>query len=184
MNTCTARIGAMRSTLSGDTNARPILAGDIASALTDRPKVATGSRAISLGIEMVLAFVSPDKVDLIAPIRRCSAVPSVRSLGSQYVFRSRSSVARRQIALMSIYLPATRACDGRRWETCCRRGLQSCTSLSHAGQFDPFSCGPRWCSASTLNRRERGRSVSVQNNAANVFYALIYMVLFAIPIVA
>src|SRR2546425_7854605 len=141
-----------------------------------------------LGTASVVAFVSPDKVDLIAPI------PQVFSLGfsgfgwvSTLVSLTIFGVAARQIALMSIYfagntslpmvagwdnlLPAWFAKLHKRYRT-------PVNSILFVGVTTlVFSLG------ALIGVKEQ-EAFQFQDNAANVFYALIYMVLFAIPIIA
>jgi amino acid transporter len=141
-----------------------------------------------LGTASVLAFVSPTSVDLIAPI------PQVLSLGfgsygwvSTLISITIFGVAARQIALMSIYfagntrlpmvagwdnlLPAWFAKLHKKYRTPVHSILfVGATTLA-------FSLAP-------LIGVKEAEAFQFQDNAANIFYALIYMVLFAIPIVA
>src|SRR6184192_1451590 len=141
-----------------------------------------------LGTASVLAFVSPAKDDLIAPI------PQVLSLGfgssgwvSTLISLTIFGVAARQIALMSIYfagntrlpmvagwddlLPAWFARLHKRYKT-------PVNSILFVGMVTlAFSL------ASLIGVKEQ-EAFQIQDNAANIFYALIYMVLFAIPVVA
>src|SRR5215831_1040802 len=141
-----------------------------------------------LGTASVLAFVTPDKVDLIAPI------PQVFSLG----FRSAGwvsilisitifGVAARQIALMSIYfagntrLPMVAGWDNLlpAWFAKLHKKYRTpVNSILFVGATTlVFSLAP-------LIGVKEAEAFQFQDNAANIFYALIYMVLFAIPIVA
>src|SRR6267143_508421 len=141
-----------------------------------------------LGTASVLAFVSPDKVDLIGPI------PQVLSLGfssfgwvSTLISITIFGVAARQIALMSIYfagnsrlqmvagwadlLPA--------WFTRLHERYRTpVNSILFVGVITLI-----FSLASLIGVPEQ-EAFQLQDNAAGVFYALIYMVLFAIPIVA
>lgn len=141
-----------------------------------------------LGTGSVLAFVSPDKVDLIGPI------PQVLSLGfsgfgwvSTLVSITIFGVAARQIALMSIYFAGnTRLPMVAGWDNLLpawfaklhRRYRTPVNSILFVGATTlVFSLG------ALIGVKEQ-EAFQVQDNAASVFYALIYMVLFAIPIVA
>ncbi len=141
-----------------------------------------------LGTASVLAFVTPEKVDLIAPI------PQVFSLG----FRSAGwvsilisitifGVAARQIALMSIYfagntrLPMVAGWDNLlpAWFAKLHKKYRTPVNsiLFVAATTLVFSLAP-------LIGVKEAEAFQFQDNAANIFYALIYMVLFEIPIVA
>src|SRR5881392_2899701 len=141
-----------------------------------------------LGTGSVLAFVSPDKIDLIAPI------PQVLSLGfssfgwvSLLVSFTIFGVAARQIALMSIYfagntrLPMVAGWDNLlpAWFAKLHKKYRTPVNsiLFVGGTTLVFSLAP-------LIGVKEAEAFQFQDNAANVFYALIYMVLFAIPIVA
>src|SRR5215471_12522671 len=141
-----------------------------------------------LGTASVLAFVSPDKVDLIAPI------PQVLSLGfgsygwvSTLISITIFGVAARQIALMSIYfagntrLPMVAGWDNLlpAWFAKLHRKYRTpVNSILFVGATTlVFSLAP-------LIGVKEAEAFQFQDNAANIFYALIYMVLFAIPIVA
>ncbi|HVS21594.1 MAG TPA: APC family permease [Pyrinomonadaceae bacterium] len=141
-----------------------------------------------LGTGSVLAFVSPDKVDLIGPI------PQVLSLGfssfgwvSALVSLTIFGVAARQIALMSIYfagnsrLPMVAGWDDLlpAWFTRLHERYRTpVNSILFVGMITlVFSL------VSLIGVREQ-EAFQLQDNAAGVFYAVIYMVLFAIPIVA
>src|SRR5882672_2550616 len=141
-----------------------------------------------LGTASVLAFVTPDKVDLIAPI------PQVLSLGfgsfgwvSLLISLTIFGVAARQIALMSIYfagntrLPMVAGWDNLlpAWFARLHKRYQTpVNSILFVGLITlVFSL------ASLIGVKEQ-EAFQLQDNAANVFYALIYMVLFAIPLVA
>ncbi|HKP36354.1 MAG TPA: APC family permease [Pyrinomonadaceae bacterium] len=141
-----------------------------------------------LGTASVLAFVSPEKVDLIGPI------PQVLSLGfgsfgwvSTLVSLTIFGVAARQIALMSIYFAGnTRLPMVAGWDNL----LPSWFSRLHERYRTPvnsilfvglvtlaFSLVP-------LVGVLEEEAFQIQDNAATMFYALIYIVLFAIPFVA
>ena len=141
-----------------------------------------------LGTGSVLAFVSPDKVDLIAPI------PQVLSLGfsgfgwvSILISITIFGVAARQIALMSIYFAGnTRLPMVAGWDNLLpawfaklhQRYRTPVNSILFVGVTTlVFSLAP-------LLGVKEAEAFQFQDNAANVLYALIYMVLFAIPIVA
>jgi glutamate:GABA antiporter len=141
-----------------------------------------------LGTGSVLAFVSPDKVDLIGPI------PQVLSLGfssfgwvSMLVSITIFGVAARQIALMSIYfagntrLPMVAGWDNLLPEWFARlhkRHRTPVNSILFVGVITlAFSL------ASLIGVKEQ-EAFQIQDNAATVFYALIYIALFAIPLFA
>jgi len=141
-----------------------------------------------LGTGSVLAFVTPDKVDLIAPI------PQVLSLGfgsfgwvSTLISITIFGVAARQIALMSIYFAGnTRLPMVAGWDNL----LQPWFARLHKKYRTPVN-SILFVGATTLVFSlvplvgvKEAEAFQFQDNAANVFYALIYMVLFAIPIVA
>src|ERR1700704_5183194 len=141
-----------------------------------------------LGTGSVLAFVSPDKVDLIAPI------PQVLSLAfsgfgwvSILISITIFGVAARQIALMSIYFAGnTRLPMVAGWDNLLpawfaklhQRYRTPVNSILFVGLITlVFSL------ASLVGVKEQ-EAFQLQDNAASTFYALIYMVLFAIPLVA
>jgi len=141
-----------------------------------------------LGTASVLAFVTPDKVDLIAPI------PQVLGLGfgsfgwvSTLISITIFGVAARQIALMSIYfagttrLPMVAGRDNLLPAWCAKlhqRYRTPVNSILFVGATTlVFSLAP-------LIGVKEAEAFQFQDNAANIFYALIYMVLFAIPIIA
>src|SRR5437764_551919 len=141
-----------------------------------------------LGTASVLAFVTPDKVDLIAPI------PQVLSLAfgssgwvSTLISLTIYGVAARQIALMSIYfagntrLPMVAGWDNLlpQWFAKLHKKYRTpVNSILFVGATTlVFSLAP-------LIGVKEAEAFQFQDNAANIFYALIYMVLFAIPIIA
>ncbi|PYS22192.1 MAG: amino acid permease [Acidobacteria bacterium] len=141
-----------------------------------------------LGTASVLAFVSPDKVDLIAPIPQVfslafSGFGWVSILISITIF----GVAARQIALMSIYFAGnTRLPMVAGWDNLLpgwfaklhKKYRTPVNSILFVGATTLlFSIAP-------LLGVKEAEAFQFQDNAANVFYALIYMVLFAIPIFA
>jgi len=141
-----------------------------------------------LGTASVLAFVSPDKVDLIAPI------PQVLSLGfgsfgwvSTLISLTIFGVAARQIALMSIYFAGnTRLPMVAGWDNL----LPAWFAKLHQKYRTPVN-SILFVGATTLVFSllplagvKEAEAFQFQDNAASIFYALIYMVLFAIPIVA
>ncbi|MDQ2855151.1 MAG: APC family permease [Acidobacteriota bacterium] len=141
-----------------------------------------------LGTASVLAFVSPDKVDLIGPI------PQVLSLGfgpvgwvSTLISITIFGVAARQIALMSIYFAGnTRLPMVAGWDDL----LPAWFARLHVRYRTPvnsiFFVGVITLIASlaSLIGVSEQEAFQFQDNVAGAFYALIYMVLFAIPIVA
>src|SRR5256885_9829834 len=141
-----------------------------------------------LGTASVLAFVTPDKVDLIAPI------PQVLSLGfgsfgwvSLLISLTIFGVAARQIALMSIYFAGnTRLPMVAGWDNLLpvwfaklhKKYRTPVNSILFVGATTlVFSLAP-------LIGVKEAEAFQFQDNAASIFYALIYMVLFAIPIIA
>jgi amino acid transporter len=141
-----------------------------------------------LGTGSVLAFVTPDQVDLIAPI------PQVLSIGfgsfgwvSTLISITIFGVAARQIALMSIYFAGnTRLPMVAGWDNL----LPAWFARLHKKYRTPVN-SILFVGATTLVFSlvplvgvKEAEAFQFQDNAANVFYALIYMVLFAIPIVA
>jgi amino acid transporter len=141
-----------------------------------------------LGTASVLAFVSPANVDLIAPI------PQVLSRGfgsfgwvSILISITIFGVAARQIALMSIYFAGnTRLPMVAGWDNLLpswfakldKKYRTPVNSILLVGATTlVFSLVP-------LIGVKEAEAFQFQDNAANIFYALIYMVLFAIPIIA
>jgi len=141
-----------------------------------------------LGTGSVLAFVAPDKVDLIGPI------PQVLSLGfssfgwvSLLVSFTIFGVAARQIALMSIYFAGnTRLPMVAGWDNL----LPAWFARLHARYKTPINSilfvglVTLAFSLASLIGVEEQEAFQLQDNAATTFYALIYLVLFAIPLVA
>src|SRR6267378_1629895 len=141
-----------------------------------------------LGTASVLAFVSPDKVDLIGPI------PQVLSLGfssfgwvSTLISFTIFGVAARQIALMSIYfagnsrLPMVAGWDDLLPAWFARLHKRYSTPVNSILVVGIVTLA---FSLVSLIRVSEQEAFQLQDNAAGVFYALIYMVLFAIPMVA
>src|SRR6267378_2064970 len=141
-----------------------------------------------LGTASVLAFVTPEEVDLIGPIpqvlsRGFSSFGWVSMLVSLTIF----GVAARQIALMSIYFAGnTRLPMVAGWDDLLpawfarlhKRYRTPVNSILFVGGITlAFSL------ASLIGVKEQ-EAFQLQDNAATTFYALIYMVLFAIPLVA
>ncbi len=141
-----------------------------------------------LGTGSVLAFVTPDKVDLIAPI------PQVLSLGfgsfgwvSMLISITIFGVAARQIALMSIYFAGnTRLPMVAGWDNLLpgwfaklhKKYRTPVNSILFVGVITLlFSLAP-------LIGVKEAEAFQFQDNTASVLYAMIYMVLFAIPVVA
>jgi amino acid transporter len=141
-----------------------------------------------LGTASVLAFVSPDKVDLIAPIPQVFSL-AFSSFGwvSLLISITIFGVAARQIALMSIYFAGnTRLPMVAGWDNL----LPAWFAKLHQRYRTPVN-SILFVGASTLVFSlapligvKEAEAFQFQDNAANVFYALIYMVLFAIPIIA
>ena len=140
-----------------------------------------------LGTGSVLAFVSPDRVDLIGPI------PQVLSIGfgpfgwvGKVVSFAILGVVVRQIALMSIYFAGnTRLPMVAGWD----RLLPDWFARLHAAYRTPvnsilFVGGVTLAlgliSLIGVNEQE---AFQLLDNAGGVFYASTYMVLFAIPLV-
>ena len=140
-----------------------------------------------MGTSSVLAYVSPDKVDLIGPI------PQVLSLGFSsfgWVGRLISiailGVVVRQIALMSIYFTGnTRLPMVAGWD----RLLPSWFSRLHSRYKTPVNAilfvGAVTLVFGIVSLIGVGHQEAFQllDNAGGVFYALTYLVLFAIPLV-
>lgn len=141
-----------------------------------------------LGTASVLAFVRPEDVDLIGPIpqvlsRGFSSFGWVSVLVSLTIF----GVAARQIALMSIYFAGnTRLPMVAGWDDLLpawfarlhERYRTPVNSILFVGMVTlAFSL------ASLIGVKEQ-EAFQIQDNAATVFYALMYMVLFAIPLIA
>jgi glutamate:GABA antiporter len=141
-----------------------------------------------LGTGSVLAFVSPDRVDLIGPI------PQVLSLGfssygwvSTLVSITIFGVAARQIALMSIYFAGnTRLPMVAGWDNLLPAWFTRLHERYHTPVNSILFVGVMTLAfslASLIGVKEQ-EAFQVQDNAATVFYALIYIVLFAIPLLA
>ena len=141
-----------------------------------------------LGTGSVLAFVHPDNVDLIGPI------PQVLSLAfgsfgwvSMLVSLTIFGIAARQIALMSIYFSGnTRLPMVAGWDNLLpawfarlhERHRTPVNSILFVGLITlAFSL------ASLIGVQEQ-EAFQLQDNAATPFYGLVYIVLFAIPLVA
>ena len=141
-----------------------------------------------LGTASYMAFVPPDKVDLIGPI------PQALSLGfsgfgwvSILISITIFGVAARQIALMSIYFAGnTRLPMVAGWDNLLpawfarlhKRHKTPVNSILFVGLVTlAFSL------ASLVGVKEQ-EAFQLQDNAASTFYSLIYIVLFAIPLVA
>ena len=141
-----------------------------------------------LGTGSVLAFVTPETVDLIGPIpqvlsRGFSSFGWVSTLVSLTIF----GVAARQIALMSIYFAGnTRLPMVAGWDNL----LPAWFARLHKRYRTPVNSilvvgiVTLAFSLVSLIRVTEQEAFQLQDNAAGVFYALIYMVLFAIPILA
>lgn len=141
-----------------------------------------------LGTGSVLAFVSPDKVDLIGPI------PQILSLGfssfgwvSTLVSITIFGVAARQIALMSIYFAGnTRLPMVAGWDNLLPEWFARLHQRYHTPVNSILFVGVVTLAFSLVSLIGVGEqeAFQVQDNAATVFYALIYMLLFAIPLFA
>jgi len=139
-----------------------------------------------LGTSSVLAFVSPDKVDLIGPI------PQVLSLGfgsfgwvSKVVSLAILGVVVRQIALMSIYFAGnTRLPMVAGWDNL----LPAWFTRLHATYNTPVNsilfvgAVTLLMGLSSLIGVDAQEAFQLLDNAGGVFYASTYMVLFAIPL--
>jgi len=139
-----------------------------------------------LGTASVLAFVSPDKVDLIGPI------PQVLSLAfgsfgwvSLLVSFTIFGIAARQIALMSIYFAGnTRLPMVAGWD----RLLPAWFSRLHPKYKTPINSilfvgiVTLVIGAASLSGVHAHEAFQLIDNAGGVFYALTYLVLFAIPL--
>src|SRR5689334_196623 len=141
-----------------------------------------------LGTGSVLAFVTPDKVDLIAPIRQVlSCGFGSHGCVSTLIAITIFGVAARQIALMSIYFAGnTRLPMVAGWNNLLpgwfaklhQRYRTPVNSILFVGGTTlVFSLAP-------LIGVKEAEAFQFQDNAASILYALIYMVLFAIPIIA
>ncbi|MEK6334360.1 MAG: APC family permease [Acidobacteriota bacterium] len=141
-----------------------------------------------LGTASVLAFVTPAQVDLIGPIpqvlsRAFSSYGWVSTLVSLTIF----GIAARQIALMSIYFAGnTRLPMVAGWDDLLpawfarlhKRYRTPVNSILFVGMITlAFSL------VSLIGVKEQ-EAFQIQDNAATILYALIYMVLFAIPLIA
>ena len=140
-----------------------------------------------LGTSSVLAFVSPDKVDLIGPI------PQVLSIGfgsfgwvGSIVSIAILGVVVRQIALMSIYFAGnTRLPMVAGWD----RLLPAWFTRLHPRYKTPVNSilvvgvvALALGLASLLNVKAQ-EAFQLLDNAGGVFYAATYLVLFAIPLI-
>jgi amino acid transporter len=140
-----------------------------------------------LGTSSVLAFVSPDKVDLIGPI------PQVLSIGfgsygwvGKVVSIAILGVVMRQIALMSMYFAGnTRLPMVAGWD----RLLPAWFTRLHPSYKTPINSilfvGAVTLALGLLSLSGVGVQEAFQllDNAGGVFYALTYCVLFAIPLI-
>ena len=141
-----------------------------------------------LGTASVLAFVSPDKVDLIGPI------PQVLSLAfgsfgwvSMLVSITIFGIAARQIALMSIYFAGnTRLPMVAGWDNLLPAWFARLHKRYHTPVNSILFVGLITLAFSlvSLIGVSEQEAFQLQDNAATTFYGLIYMVLFAIPLVA
>jgi len=141
-----------------------------------------------LGTSSVLAFVRPDEVDLISPI----AQVLTRGFGSMGVVANFVSLVilaliGRQVALMSIYLtanarlPMVAGWDNLlpAWFT--RLHPKYKTPVNSILFVGAFALGFGLLGIVGVGMQE---AFQLLDNAAGIFYALTYMVLFAIPIFA
>ncbi len=141
-----------------------------------------------LGTSSVLAFVSPERIDLIGPIPQTLSL-GFRSFGwvSAVVSLAIFGVVARQIALMSIYFTGnTRLPMVAGWD----RLLPAWFTRLHAKYKTPvnsilfvgaITLGFGLASLVGVGEQE---AFQLLDNAAGVFYGSTYLVLFAIPIVA
>ena len=140
-----------------------------------------------LGTSSVLAFVSPDKVDLIGPI------PQVLSIGfgsygwvGKVVSLAIFGVVVRQIALMSIYfagntrLPVVAGWDNLlpAWFTRLHKTYK--TPVNSILFVGAVTLALGLASLIGVNEQE---AFQLLDNAGGVFYATTYVVLFAIPLI-
>jgi amino acid transporter len=141
-----------------------------------------------LGTASVLAFVSPDKVDLIGPIPQVLSL-AFSSFGwvSLLVSFTIFGIAARQIALMSIYfagntrLPMVAGWDNLLPAWFARLHKRHRTPVNSILFVGLITLAFSLASLIGVNEQE---AFQLQDNAATTFYGLIYMVLFAIPLVA
>jgi len=141
-----------------------------------------------LGTGSVLAFVTPDKVDLIGPIPQVLSL-AFSSFGWVSVLVSLTifGIAARQIALMSIYFAGnTRLPMVAGWDNL----LPAWFARLHERHRTPVNSilfvglvTLAFSLTSLIGVKEQ-EAFQLQDNAATTFYALIYIVLFAIPLVA
>jgi amino acid transporter len=141
-----------------------------------------------LGTASVLAFVSPEKVDLIGPI------PQVLSLGfgpvgwvSTLISLTIFGVAARQIALMSIYFAGnTRLPMVAGWDNLLPAWFARLHDRYRTPVNSIFFVGVITLIASlaSLIGVSEQEAFQFQDNVAGAFYGLIYIVLFAIPLLA
>jgi glutamate:GABA antiporter len=141
-----------------------------------------------LGTASYMAFIPPDKVDLIGPIPQALSV-GFSSFGwvSMVISITIFGVAARQFALMSIYFAGnTRLPMVAGWDNLLpawfarlhERYRTPVNSILFVGIVTfVFSVG-------ALIGVPEQEAFQIQDNAATTFYGLIYMVLFAIPLVA
>jgi amino acid transporter len=141
-----------------------------------------------LGTASVLAFLHPDQVDLIGPIPQVLSLAfSSFSWVSLLVSLTIFGIAARQIALMSIYFAGnTRLPMVAGWDNLLpawfarlhERYRTPVNSILFVGLITlAFSL------VSLIGVKEQ-EAFQLQDNAATTFYGLIYIVLFAIPLVA
>ncbi|MEP6570526.1 MAG: APC family permease [Acidobacteriota bacterium] len=141
-----------------------------------------------LGTGSVLAFVSPEKVDLIGPIPQVLSL-AFSSFGwvSLLVSITIFGIAARQIALMSIYfagntrLPMVAGWDNLLPAWFARLHTRHRTPVNSILFVGLITLAFSLVSLIGVNEQE---AFQLQDNAATTFYALIYIVLFAIPLVA
>ncbi len=141
-----------------------------------------------LGTSSVLAYVSPDNVDLIGPIPQVLSI-GFRSFGwvSKIVSLAILGVVARQVALMSIYftgnarLPMVAGWDSLlpAWFT--RLHAKYKTPVNSILVVGAVTLGFGLASLIGVGEQE---AFQLLDNAAGVFYGTTYLVLFAIPIIA
>jgi amino acid transporter len=140
-----------------------------------------------LGTSAVLAYVRPDNVDLIGPI------PQVLSLGfnsfgwvSRIISVAILGVVMRQIALMSIYFTGnTRLPMVAGWDSLLPAWFSRLHKRHHTPVNSILFLGAITLAFGLVSLIGVGHQEAFQllDNAASVFYASTYMVLFAIPLI-
>ena len=141
-----------------------------------------------LGTSSVLALVPPDRIDLIAPI------PQVLSERASARSAWRPTIA--PMAILALLVHPRRAverdvrgqhaaADGRRAGTaCCRRGSPGCIRAIRTPANSIVFVGAVTLAFSIVGLVGVGKQEAFQLlwNASGIFYALTYLVMFAIPL--